>query len=33
VNSAGATANIVMNTDYFAYPVARTFSIGIRGGF
>jgi hypothetical protein len=33
VNSAGATANIVMNTDYFAYPIARTFSIGIRGGF
>ncbi|HEY9427979.1 MAG TPA: TonB-dependent receptor [Gemmatimonadaceae bacterium] len=33
VNSAGAGANIVMSTDYFAYPIARTFSIGIRGGF
>lgn len=33
VNSAGSTANIVTGTDYYAYPIARTFSIGIRGGF
>jgi TonB-linked SusC/RagA family outer membrane protein len=33
VNSAGAGANIITGTDYFAYPIARTFSIGIRGGF
>ncbi len=33
VNSAGAGANIISGTDYFAYPIARTFSIGIRGGF
>jgi TonB-linked SusC/RagA family outer membrane protein len=33
VNSAGAGANIITGTDYFAYPLARTFSIGIRGGF
>ena len=33
VNSAGSTANIVTGTDYYAYPIARTFSIGIRGGW
>lgn len=33
VNSAGAASNIVSGTDYFAYPIARTFSIGIRGGW
>ena len=33
VNSAGSTENIVSGTDYYAYPVARTFSIGIRGGW
>lgn len=33
VNSAGAGSNIVSGTDYYAYPLARTFSIGIRGGW
>jgi TonB-linked SusC/RagA family outer membrane protein len=29
VNSAGANSNVVMGVDYYAYPLARTYSIGI----
>lgn len=29
VNSAGAGSNVVMGVDYYAYPLARTFSIGL----
>ncbi|HEU4631206.1 MAG TPA: TonB-dependent receptor [Gemmatimonadaceae bacterium] len=28
VNSAGSGSNFVLGTDYYAYPLARTFSIG-----
>ena len=33
VNSAGSDANIVMGTDYYAYPLARTFSLGVSAGW
>lgn len=33
VNSAGSDANVVMGTDYYAYPLARTFTIGISAGW
>jgi TonB-linked SusC/RagA family outer membrane protein len=33
VNSAGVLANVVMGVDYYAYPLARTFSVGITGGW
>jgi len=29
VNSNGETSNIALGTDYYAYPRARTFSIGL----
>jgi TonB-linked SusC/RagA family outer membrane protein len=29
VNSAGAGSNVVMGVDYYAYPLARTYSVGI----
>ncbi|HEU4641335.1 MAG TPA: hypothetical protein VFS44_02695, partial [Gemmatimonadaceae bacterium] len=29
VNSNGSTANIALGTDYYAYPRARSFSIGV----
>jgi TonB-linked SusC/RagA family outer membrane protein len=33
VNSAGSDANVVMGTDYYAYPLARTFTLGITAGW
>ncbi len=33
VNSAGSDANMVMGTDYYAYPLARTFTFGISAGW
>jgi TonB-linked SusC/RagA family outer membrane protein len=33
VNSLGATANVSLGTDFYAYPVARTFTIGISGAW
>jgi TonB-linked SusC/RagA family outer membrane protein len=33
VNSAGSDENVIMGTDYYAYPLARTFSIGITAGW
>lgn len=29
VNSAGITSNVVMGVDYYAYPLARTFTVGV----
>jgi TonB-linked SusC/RagA family outer membrane protein len=33
VNSAGVLANVVMGVDYYAYPLARTYSIGVSAGW
>ena len=33
VNSAGSDANVVIGTDYYAYPLARTFTVGISAGW
>jgi TonB-linked SusC/RagA family outer membrane protein len=33
VNSAGAGANVVMGVDYYAYPIARAFTVGISAGW
>ncbi|MCO4098709.1 SusC/RagA family TonB-linked outer membrane protein [Gemmatimonas sp.] len=33
VNSSGANANTVMGVDYYAYPLARTFTFGINAGW
>jgi TonB-linked SusC/RagA family outer membrane protein len=33
VNSAGSDENVVAGTDYYAYPLARTFTFGISGGW
>jgi hypothetical protein len=33
VNSSGSDNNVVAGTDYYAYPLARTFTIGISGGW
>ncbi|HEY0931034.1 MAG TPA: TonB-dependent receptor [Gemmatimonas sp.] len=33
VNSNGANANTVMGVDYYAYPLARTFTFGITAGW
>ncbi|MEJ7812491.1 MAG: SusC/RagA family TonB-linked outer membrane protein [Gemmatimonadaceae bacterium] len=33
VNSAGSDANVVMGTDYYAYPIPRTYTIGISAGW
>jgi TonB-linked SusC/RagA family outer membrane protein len=33
VNSNGSTANISLGTDFYAYPLARTFSFGIQAGW
>jgi TonB-linked SusC/RagA family outer membrane protein len=33
VNSLGATARTSLGTDFYAYPVARTFTIGISGAW
>jgi hypothetical protein len=33
VNSNGASANISLGTDFYAYPLARTISFGVRGSW
>ena len=33
VNSAGIASNVVMGVDYYAYPLARTFTLGISAGW
>jgi hypothetical protein len=33
VNSSGSDANIIAGTDYFAYPLARTFTVGLSAGW
>jgi hypothetical protein len=33
VNSAGSDSNIITGTDYYAYPLARTFTFSISGGW
>ena len=33
VNSGGATANVVMGVDYYAYPLPRTVTVGVSGGW
>jgi hypothetical protein len=33
VNSNGSTVNISLGTDFYAYPLARTFSFGIQAGW
>jgi TonB-linked SusC/RagA family outer membrane protein len=33
VNSAGQSANVVMGVDYYAYPLARTFSVGVTASW
>ena len=33
VNSAGVGSNVVMGVDYYAYPLARTFNVGITAGW
>jgi len=33
VNSQGSQANIGLGTDFYAYPVARSFTFGVKAGF
>jgi len=33
VNSAGIGSNVVMGVDYYAYPLARTFTLGVTAGW
>jgi TonB-linked SusC/RagA family outer membrane protein len=33
VNSGGAGANVVMGVDYYAYPIARTYSLGFSAAW
>ena len=33
VNSIGSSANISLGTDFYAYPLARTWQIGVSGDF
>ncbi len=33
VNSNGSTANVSLGTDFYAYPIARTFSFGVQLGW
>lgn len=33
VNSAGSDENVIAGTDYYAYPLARTFSLGISASW
>ncbi len=33
VNSGGITSNVVMGVDYYAYPLARTFTLGVSAGW
>jgi hypothetical protein len=32
-NSSGSSTNISLGTDFYSYPLARTFSFGISGSF
>jgi hypothetical protein len=32
VNST-ASSNVVMGVDYYAYPLARTFTVGVNAGW
>ncbi|AHG93613.1 TonB-dependent outer membrane protein, SusC/RagA (plasmid) [Gemmatirosa kalamazoonensis] len=33
VSSSGAAANVITGVDYYAYPLARTFSLGLSAGW
>jgi hypothetical protein len=33
VNSLGSSTNISLGTDFYAYPLARTWTIGITGAW
>ena len=33
VNSGGPDANVIIGTDFYAYPLARTFTLGITAGW
>ncbi len=33
VNSNGSSASISLGTDFYAYPLARTISFGVRGSW
>ena len=33
VNSAGSDENVIIGTDYYAYPLPRTFTLGISAGW
>ena len=33
VNSAGLLSNVVMGVDFYAYPLARTFTVGVSAGW
>jgi hypothetical protein len=33
VNSAGSDENVIIGTDYYAYPQPRTITIGINAGW
>src|SRR5207237_10500762 len=33
VSSSGTAANVVTGVDYYAYPLARTFSLGLSAGW
>jgi hypothetical protein len=33
VNSAGSDESVIMGTDYYAYPLPRTFTLGLSAGW
>jgi hypothetical protein len=33
VSSAGANANLNLGVDFYAYPLARTWTVGINAGW
>ena len=33
VNSNGSSANVALGTDFYAYPIARTYTFGIQAGW
>lgn len=33
VNSNGSSANTALSTEFYAYPLARTFIVGVSGGW
>lgn len=33
VNASGSTANLDLGTDFYTYPLARTFSVGVQAGW